>query len=131
MLCAPALLVVEAIAAKGRVAGLGGHPDDDVAIITGGGQSFAWNSSRQKLVGWCVQEGSKEVLFGDHRTTLTAWVCLERVARYSTFLSSPSLSTCQSYTGSAWAWEHDLSVLLLGGDGGRKGMDVSGVGGVL
>lgn len=113
MLCAPALLVVEAVAAKGRVAGLGGDPDDDVPIITGGGQSFAWDSSRQKLVGWCVQEGIKEVLFGDHRTTLTAWVCLERVARYSTFLSSPSLSTCQSYMRSARAWKYDLVVLLL------------------
>ena len=105
MLCAPALLVVEAIAAKGRVTGLRGNPDDDVAIIAGGGQGFAWESSRQKLVGWCVQEGNKKVLFGDHRTTLTAWVCLERVARYSTFLSSPSLSTCQSYVGSAGVLE--------------------------
>lgn len=129
MLCAPALLVVEAIAAERRVAGLGGDPNDDVPIITSGGQSFAWDSSRQKLVGWCVQEGNREVLFGDHRTTLTACVCLERVARYSTFLSSPSLSTCQSYLRSARVWTCYLLVLLLWvmvGDG-----DVFGLGGVL
>lgn len=35
--------------------------------------------------------------FGDHRTTLTACVCLESVARYSTFRSSPFVSTCHSY----------------------------------
>lgn len=42
MLCPPALLIVEAIATEGRVAGFGGDPDDDIAIITGGSQGFAW-----------------------------------------------------------------------------------------
>jgi hypothetical protein len=35
--------------------------------------------------------------FGAHRTTLTACVCLASVERYSTFRSSPSPSTFQSY----------------------------------
>lgn len=39
------------------------------------------------------------VLFGDHLTTFTACVCFERVARYSTFRSSPVESIFQSWQG--------------------------------
>lgn len=62
MLCAPALLVVEAIAAKGRVAGLGGDPDDDVPVITGGGQSFAFRGPPDNVDGLGVLGEGSQVL---------------------------------------------------------------------
>lgn len=62
MLCAPALLVVEAIAAKGRIAGLGGHPDDDVPIIAGGGQGFAFRGPPDNIDGLGVLGEGGQVL---------------------------------------------------------------------
>lgn len=109
MLGPPALLVVEALAAEGGVGVLGGDPYDNVAVVAGRGQTFTYRDVRlrpskgrsgrigsgQGLGAGCVvRQGRAGVLFGDQRTTLTAWVCLERVARYSTLRSSPVASTC-------------------------------------
>lgn len=40
----PAFLVVEAITAERGIAGLGGDPDDYIAIVAGRSKSIAWNS---------------------------------------------------------------------------------------
>lgn len=41
MFRSPTLLIVEAITAKGGIAGLGWDPDDDIAIVAGGSECLA------------------------------------------------------------------------------------------
>lgn len=55
MLSTPALLVVEALAAKGRVGVVGGDPYYHVAVVAGGRKGLTCGSLVSELVRWAVE----------------------------------------------------------------------------
>ncbi len=97
----PCLLVFQAVGAEGGGVEvvLGWNPENDIAVVAGRSQELAWKVQYMSAPGRPGPKSARGVVvdipLGAQRTTLTACVCLERVDRYSTLLSSPSPSIFQ------------------------------------
>lgn len=93
MLYSPCLLVFERVFTECRlVVKFGWNPQQDIAIVSSRSQNLTCSKVRRRRLKWL----GRCLPFGANRTTLTAWLCLLNVDKYSMLRSSPLSSIRQS-----------------------------------